>query len=50
MYGQVLKASTPTALAATGAITDNVLFYAAAALFAGGLVAMVVSKLIAVKS
>jgi hypothetical protein len=54
MYGpqRVLKASTaPVALAATGASTgfNSPLFYAAGVLFVGGLVAMVVSKLVAVK-
>lgn len=53
MYGpkKVLGAGTvPVALAATGSTGfDSPLFIAAAALFAGGLVAMVVSKLVAVK-
>ena len=54
MYGpqKVLKASTaPVALAATGAATgfDSPLFYTAGVLFVGGVVALVVSKLVAVK-
>jgi hypothetical protein len=55
MYGppKVLgKTAGAAVLPATGVATgfDSPLFFAAAVLFAGGLVAMVVSKLVAVKS